>query len=71
MRPSLIYILSFFSSVKFPFISYELALAVVEGDGNNKAMSHPLTENLLTPEGLGVHEETFHALQVSSVHTHI
>jgi hypothetical protein len=48
-----------------------LALAVVEEDGSSKTKSYLLPENLLTPEGLGVQEETFHALQVSSVHTHI
>jgi hypothetical protein len=57
--------------VKVPFIRYELALAVVEEDLSSKAKSQTLTENLLTPEGLGVQDETFQSLQVSSVHTHI
>jgi hypothetical protein len=47
-----------------------LALAVVEEE-SVKAKSNHITDNLLTPEGLGVSLETFSALQVSAVQSHI
>jgi hypothetical protein len=60
-----------FSPVKDPFISYQLALAVVKENEVSEEKSDHFTDNLLTPEGLGVPEGTFSTLQVSAVHTHI
>jgi hypothetical protein len=57
--------------VKNPFISYQLATAVVDYASRFKAVFPHLTDNLLTPEGLGVPEETFYVLQVSTVHSQI
>jgi len=46
-------------------------LAVVEGDESSEENAAHFMDDLLTPEGLGVTEETFSALQVSAVHSHI
>ena len=45
-------------------------MAVVEDASRSKEESDNLPDNLLTPEGLGVSEETFHALEVRAVHSH-
>ena len=57
--------------MKNPFIKYELALAVVEDASRSKGKHDNCLDNLLTPEGLGVSEETFHTLEVSAVRSHI
>jgi hypothetical protein len=70
MLPFLIYIFSF-SPVKYPFIKYQLALGIFEEFSRSKARGHHFTDDLLSPEGLGVPENIFSDLQVSSVHSHI
>jgi len=46
-------------------------LAVVEENESSEDWPDRFTDNLLSPEGLGVSEETFSDLEVSAVHTHI
>jgi hypothetical protein len=71
MLPSLIHILSYFSAVKHPFLRYQLAMAVVEQAASSKAKSHPSTDNILTPEGLGVPERTFFDLEVIAIYSRL
>jgi hypothetical protein len=46
-------------------------MAVVEQAASSKAKSVPSTDNILTPEGLGIPERTFFDLEVIAIYSRL